>query len=184
LFPLSQTAGVLNTDSMGVNGPARNFSISGTARLELLDRLIVAAQTQSRTFTPDPRPEAGGFFRSDHFPFAKQGVPAVSFRSGNDLVNGGTARGDALAADYTAKRYHQQDDEYQSGWDFSGAVQDAQLLHLVGRDLANSKVWPNWSADSEFRTVRDASAAEREDAAAAPASTQPEAAASPVGERG
>ena len=161
LYPLSKTVAVLNTDSMGVSGPARNFSISGTARLELLDRLIQSAATQNRSFTPDPRPEAGGFFRSDHFPFAKQGVPAVSFRSGNDLVNGGTERGNAIAADYTAKRYHQQDDEYQPGWDFSGMVQDAQLLHLVGRDLANSTAWPNWSQDSEFRAVRDRSAAER-----------------------
>jgi Zn-dependent M28 family amino/carboxypeptidase len=169
LFPLAKTAGVLNTDSMGVNGPARNFSISGTARLELLDRLVAAARTQNRSFAPDPRPEAGGFFRSDHFPFAKQGVPAVSFRAGNDLVSGGIARGEAIGADYTAKRYHQQDDEYQTGWDFSGMVQDAQLLHLVGGELANSTAWPNWSQDSEFRAVRDASAAERGGAAPAPA---------------
>ena len=161
IYPLSRTVAVLNTDSMGVNGPARNFSISGTARLGLLDRLTASAGQQGRTFTPDPRPEAGGFFRSDHFPFAKRGVPAISFRSGNDLVNGGIARGDALNADYTAKRYHQQDDEYQPGWDFSGMVQDAQLLHTVGRDLANSTAWPNWSEDSEFRAVRDASDGER-----------------------
>jgi Zn-dependent M28 family amino/carboxypeptidase len=181
LFPLSKTVGVLNTDSMGVNGRARNFSISGTARLELLDRLIAAARSQNRSFSPDPRPEAGGFFRSDHFPFAKQGVPAVSFRSGNDLVNGGTARGEAIAADYTAKRYHQQDDEYQPGWDFSGMVQDAQLLHLVGRELANSTAWPNWSQNSEFRSVRDASAAER--GGAAPAAVEP-APVNSAGERG
>ncbi len=182
LFPLSKTAGVLNTDSMGVNGPARNFSISGTARLELLDRMIAAARTQNRSFTPDPRPEAGGFFRSDHFPFAKQGVPAVSFRSGNDLVNGGSARGEAISAEYTAKRYHQQDDEYQPGWDFSGMVQDAQLLHLVGRNLADSTAWPNWSADSEFRATRDATAAER--GAQAPATPAEPAAATSPGERG
>ncbi|MDQ3074122.1 MAG: M28 family metallopeptidase [Pseudomonadota bacterium] len=161
IYPLGKTVAVLNTDSMGVAGPARNFSISGTARLELLDRLTATARQQGRTFTPDPRPEAGGFFRSDHFPFAKRGVPAISFRSGNDLVNGGTARGDALTADYTAKRYHQQDDEFEPGWDFSGIVQDAQLLYAVGRDLANSTAWPNWSQDSEFRAVRDASEAER-----------------------
>jgi len=161
IYPLGKTVAVINTDSMGVYGPARNFSISGTARLELLDRLIAEAARQGRRFTPDPRPEAGGFFRSDHFPFAKRGVPAVSFRSGNDLVTGGIARGDALSADYTAKRYHQQDDEFQPGWDFSGIVQDAQLLHAVGRGLANSNAWPNWSTDSEFRAVRDQSAAER-----------------------
>lgn len=177
LYPLAKTVAVLNTDSMGIHGPARNFSISGTARLELLDRLIANASQQNRSFSPDPRPEAGGFFRSDHFPFAKRGVPAVSFRSGNDLVNGGIARGNALAAEYTDKRYHQQDDEYQPGWDFSGMVQDAQLLHLVGRELANSTAWPNWSQDSEFRATRDQSAGERGGSAA------PAAAAAP-GERG
>ena len=161
LYPLSKTVGVLNTDSLGVFGRARNFSMSGTARLELLDLLVAEAARQGRTFTPDPRVEAGLFFRSDHFPFAKAGVPAVSFRAGNDLVNGGIARGDALQADYTAKRYHQPDDEYSPSWDFSGMVQDAQMLHAVGYLLANSNVWPNWAADSQFRATRDQTAAER-----------------------
>ena len=181
IFPLAKTVGVLNTDSMGVWGPARDFSISGTARLELLDMLVAQAQRQGRTFTPDPRPEAGGFFRSDHFPFAKAGVPALSFRPGIDLVNGGTARGQAIAADYTARRYHQPDDEYDPSWDFSGLVQDAQLLHAVGYTLANGNAWPNWSQDSEFRAARDQSAAER--AGAAPA--RPQRATTPArGERG
>ena len=78
------------------------------------------------------RPEQGFFFRSDHFPFAKAGVPAISFTPGNDLVNGGTARGNALAADYTAKRYHQPDDEYDPNWNFKGMVRDWQLLHNDG----------------------------------------------------
>jgi Zn-dependent M28 family amino/carboxypeptidase len=161
LYPLSKTVAVLNTDSMGVWGPARNFSISGTARLGLLDALIAEAGQRKRTFAPDPRPEAGGFFRSDHFPFAKAGVPAISFRSGNDLATGGIARGDALTADYTAKRYHQPDDEYLPSWDFTGIAQDAQLLHNVGYRLANSEDWPNWSTDSEFRGTRDQSGGER-----------------------
>jgi Zn-dependent M28 family amino/carboxypeptidase len=183
LFPLSRTVGVLNTDSMGVWGPARDFSISGTARLELLDMMVAEAQRQNRTFTPDPRPEAGGFFRSDHFPFAKAGVPAISFKPGQNLVNGGIARGQAIAADYTAKRYHQPDDEFDPSWNFSGLVQDAQLLHAVGYSLANGSAWPNWSQDSEFRGTRDRSAAER--AGQAPAG-QPQPETRPVakGERG
>ena len=158
LYPLERTVGILNTDSMGVWGRARDFSISGTARLELLDRLIAEAQRQGRRFTPDPRVEAGGFFRSDHFPFAKVGVPAISFKPGNDLVNGGLQRGNALAAEYTAKRYHQPDDEFSSQWNFSGMAQDAQLLHAVGYGLANSSDWPNWAPDSQFRSIRDQSA--------------------------
>ena len=155
LYPLSTTVGVLNTDSMGVYGPARDFSISGTARLGLLDALIAEGQRQGRTFTPDPHPESGGFYRSDHFPMAKAGVPAVSFKSGLNLVNGGVARGEAIAKEYTTKRYHQPDDEYSPSWDFSGIVSDGKLLHAVGRGLANSNAWPNWSQDSEFRATRD-----------------------------
>jgi Zn-dependent M28 family amino/carboxypeptidase len=165
LYPLAKTVGVLNTDSMGVWGPEKNFSISGTARLDLLDDLIAEGKRQGRYFTPDPHPESGGFYRSDHFSFAKQGVPAISFKPGNDLVNGGTKRGEALAADYTDKRYHQPDDEFNPQWNFRGMAEDAQLLHLLGEQLANSREWPNWSADSEFRATRDRSAAERAGAA-------------------
>ena len=164
IYPLSKTAGVINTDSMGVYGPAKNFSISGLVKLDLLDMLIEEGKKQGRYFSPDPRPEAGGFFRSDHFPFSKGGVPAISFRSGNDLVEGGLERGNALNADYTAKRYHQPDDEWQPGWNYSGMVQDAQLLHALGLSLANSSLWPNWSQDSEFRAARDATAPERNEA--------------------
>ena len=182
LYPLSKTVGVLNTDSMGVYGPARDFSISGTARLGLLDVLVAEGQRQGRRFTPDPHPESGGFYRSDHFPMAKVGVPAVSFKSGLDLVNGGIARGEALSKEYTTKRYHQPDDEYSPSWDFSGIVSDGKLLHAVGRDLANSNAWPNWSEDSEFRATRDRTAAERTGAPAMPAAPAP--APRPSGERG
>jgi len=183
LYPVGKTVGVLNTDSMGVWGPEKNFSISGTARLDLLDDLIAAGKLEGRYFTPDPHPESGGFYRSDHFSFAKQGVPAISFKPGNDLVTGGIARGEALSADYTTKRYHQPDDEFSPQWDFRGMAQDGYLLHLVGERLANSREWPNWSPDSEFRAARDKSAADRSGAApapdAAPADTPPK-----KGERG
>ena len=168
LYPLGKTVGVLNTDSMGVWGPEKNFSISGTAKLDLLDDLIAEGKIEGRYFTPDPHPESGGFYRSDHFSFAKQGVPAISFKPGNDLVTGGTARGEALASDYTAKRYHQPDDEFNPAWDFRGMAQDANLLHLLGLRLANSREWPNWSQDSEFRATRDKSAPERENAVPTP----------------
>ena len=161
LYPLSKTVGVLNTDSMGLNGPEKNFSISGTAKLDLLDDLIAEGKKQGRYFTADPHPESGGFYRSDHFSFAKVGVPAISFKAGNDLLNGGTARGEAIARDYTEKRYHQPDDEFQSIWDFRGQAEDAQLLHMLGERLANSREWPNWSSDSEFRATRDKTGADR-----------------------
>ena len=161
LYPLGKTVAVLNTDSMGVFGPSRDFSISGTAKLGLLDDLIEEGTKAGRRFTPDPHPESGGFYRSDHFPMAKVGVPAISFKSGLDLVNGGIARGEAISADYTARRYHQPDDEWSPEWDFSGMVKDAELLHALGWRLANSREWPNWSDDSEFRATRDTTASER-----------------------
>ena len=161
LYPLGKTAGVLNTDVMGTWGKARNYSIRGSAKLGLLDRLIAEATKQGRQFTPEPNPGAGSFFRSDHFPFAKVGVPAISFTPGNDLVDGGIERGNALAAEYTAKRYHQPDDEFNPAWRFDGMVQDAQLLHAVGYGLANSADWPNWSDDSQFRSLRDETPGDR-----------------------
>jgi Zn-dependent M28 family amino/carboxypeptidase len=123
--------------------------------------LISQGKKQGRYYSPDPHPEAGHFYRSDHFSFAKVGVPAISFDAGNDLVNGGIARGEALDAEYVTKHYHQPSDEWSPQWDFTGMAQDDQLMHNLGRDLANSRVWPNWSPDSEFRAVRDRSAPER-----------------------
>jgi Zn-dependent M28 family amino/carboxypeptidase len=164
IYPLGKTVAVINTDSMGVFGRARDFSISGTAKLGLLDMLIAEGQRQGRTFTPDPHPESGGFYRSDHFTMAKVGVPAFSFKAGQDLLDGGVARGEAIAKEYTAKRYHQPDDEWSPEWRFDGLAEDGALLHALGRDLANSNAWPNWSQDSEFRATRDQTAGERTDA--------------------
>ena len=168
LFPEAKTAGVINTDGGQIWGPARNFTISGNAKLGLLDMLIAEGQKQGRYYSPDPHPEAGHFYRSDHFSFAKVGVPAISFGEGNDLVNGGIPRGEALEKEYIDKHYHQPSDEWSPAWDFTGMAEDDQLLHNLGRDLANSREWPNWSPDSEFRALRDKSAAERPGAAAAP----------------
>jgi Zn-dependent M28 family amino/carboxypeptidase len=161
LYPIGKTVAVLNTDAMNVWGREKNFSISGTARLDLLDDLIAEGKGQNRYFTPDPHPESGGFYRSDHFSFAKQGVPAISFESGNDLVNGGTTRGEAIGKEYVEKRYHQPADEFSADWDLSGMAEDDRLLHILGERLANSREWPNWSKDSEFRAKRDRSASER-----------------------
>ena len=164
LYPLGKTVAVLNTDALGTFGPTRNFSISGTAKLDLLDDLIAEGKRQGRYFTPDRSPEAGSFYRSDHFSFAKVGVPAISFDTGGDLVEGGLKRGEALSDDYDSKRYHQPSDEWTSSMDFRGIANDAMMLHAVGERLANSREWPNWSPDSEFRATRDRSADERSEA--------------------
>ncbi len=161
LYPLAKTVGMINMDSLSPFGPARNFSISGSAKLGLLDRLIETAGKWDMTYSPDPKPEAGHFFRSDHFPMAKRGVPAISFGSGDDWIEGGLKAGEKAEADYTSLRYHQPADEWQADWPFTGMSHDLEVLYALGRDLANSDAWPNWSEDSEFRTVRDQSKSER-----------------------
>ena len=179
LFSIAKTVGVINTDGGAIDGPAKNFTISGNAKLGLLDMLIAEGKKQGRYYSPDPHPEAGHFYRSDHFSFAKVGVPAISFSGGDDLVNGGTARGEALDKEYTEKHYHQPSDEWLPSWNFTGMAEDDNLLHNLGRDLANSRDWPDWSPDSEFRATRDRTAGDR--GGAAPAA-QPSA--SRPGERG
>ena len=161
LYPLGKTVGVINMDALSPFGPARNFTISGSAKLDLLDQLIAKARTRNQTYAPDPKPEAGHFFRSDHFPFAKRGVPAVSFGSGEDWVEGGVAAGKGAEEKYVTDNYHQPSDEWSAQWPFTGLASDMQLLYGLGRDLADSRDWPNWSKESEFRVIRDQSAAQR-----------------------
>ena len=161
LYPIAKTVANINMDSLDPVGPARNFSQSGSAQSDLLELLIADAKAGGLSFTPDPHPETGSFFRSDHFSFAKKGVPALSFGSGSDLVNGGLEAGEARRKEYTRNHYHQPSDEWQADWTFAGMSHDLGILYRVGSDLANSHQWPNWSGDSEFRPTRDASADQR-----------------------
>ena len=161
LYPAGKTAGAINTDVLGVIGPARDYSVRGNQKFGLLDLLQDEASKRGRRFTPDPNAGTGTFYRSDHFTFAKAGIPALTFTPGRDAINGGKARGDAWEVTYRTNMYHQPADEFSPSWDFTGMALDAELLHAVGLRLANSKDWPNWSQDSEFRAKRDDSAAER-----------------------
>jgi Zn-dependent M28 family amino/carboxypeptidase len=154
VYPLGTTAGVINMDGTIGQSEAKDFTISGVAKLGLLDLLVEQGAKLNRTYTPDPRTEAGSFYRSDHFPMAKQGVPAISYGAGRDLVNGGKERGKALADAYTKDRYHQPADEWSADWDMSAVKPDLTLLYNTGQALADGRAWPNWSEDSEFRAVR------------------------------
>lgn len=156
LYALAKTVAVINMDALDPNGPARNFTTSGSVRSDLLDELIKDGIAFGLRYAPDPRPQAGHFFRSDHFSFAKRGVPALSFESGNDLVNGGLVAGEAAQKEYVSAHYHQPSDEWQANWTFAGMTHDLPLLYKLGSDLANSKLWPDWAKDSEFRATRDA----------------------------
>ncbi len=131
------------------------MTLPGSGESELEDYLADALKTQGRVITPDPEPEKGGFFRSDHFSLAKLGVPAITPDSGVDLVVGGKAAGMAIRDDYRKNHYHQPSDEFNPNWDTTSYVEDIQVLHTLGDTLANDDAWPNWHADSEFRAARD-----------------------------
>jgi Zn-dependent M28 family amino/carboxypeptidase len=161
VYPLAKTVGVINMDALSPFGKARDFTISGSAKLELLDRLTAKAKQAGLRLSPDPKPEAGHFFRSDHFPFAKRGVPAISFGSGEHWEQGGVAAGKKEAERYVKENYHQPSDEWHAEWTFEGMARDLGILYAVGRELADSNAWPNWSRDSEFRAAREQSASER-----------------------
>lgn len=161
LYPPETTVAVLNMDSLATSGPSRDVSIRGGGQVTLEDDLEVAAKAAERRLSPDPRPEAGSFYRSDHFSFAKIGVPALSINSGEDLVRGGVKAGEAAREEYNAKRYHQPSDEWSAAWDLRGVAQDAGLFHTVGRELAESRRWPEWKRGSEFKALRDKTAASR-----------------------
>ena len=161
LYPIETTAAVYNMDGGSVEGRSKDVAVAGDGRISLQQDLATAARRQGRTFSPDPYPERGGFFRSDHFPFAKAGVPAISFRRGMDFVNGGVAAGRAAVDEYNEKRYHQPSDEWSADWDLSGCVMDVELLYTIGREMANSRTWPQWEPSSEFKARRDATAALR-----------------------
>ncbi|HEX8486051.1 M28 family peptidase [Sphingomonas sp.] len=158
VYPLASTVGGVNMDVLNVDGASKDFVLeaAGKSEIEDLAKPIVAAG--GRTISPEPNPERGGYFRSDHFSFAKLGVPMLSGASGEDLVKGGTAAGHAATLDYIANRYHKPQDEYQPNWDWSGAVQDLQVYYALGRKLADDvNLWPTWYKTSEFRAIRDKS---------------------------
>ncbi len=161
LRPLATTAGVINMDGPFGSEKTRDFSMYGIAKLDLLTMLTETAAAEGRRYTPDSRPEAGLFYRSDHFSLAKRGVPALSYSPGRDLVVGGAARGKALEDAYTRDKYHQPADEYDPNWNTGSVQSDMTILYTLGRRLADGRVWPNWSTDSEFRAMRDRTAAAR-----------------------
>jgi Zn-dependent M28 family amino/carboxypeptidase len=159
IYPLARTAGGFNMDSLNLAGPARDFVSIGGGKSELDPYLARAAAQLGLTVSPEPTPEAGYYFRSDQFSFAKQGVPMLYGRGGEDLVAGGPAAGRAASEDYRAHRYHQVSDEFDPAWDWAGALNDVGIYYRVGRALAMSREWPNWLPGDEFRAVRDRSRA-------------------------
>jgi Zn-dependent M28 family amino/carboxypeptidase len=157
VFPHAKTVGGVNIDAMQLAPPARNVVVVGKGKSELDGFLERALAAQGRVASAEPTPEKGFYYRSDHFSFAKHGVPMLYFDGGDDLVQGGKAAGAAYAADYEKNRYHGPADEFDPAWDWSGAVRDANIYYAVGRALAGSEAWPNWAPGDEFRAIRDRS---------------------------
>ncbi len=155
VFPLSQTVGGINMDAFQVAGPSKDVTVVGPGKSQLDSFLNAALEADGRIATPNPTPEAGYYYRSDHFAFAKRGVPMLYVDGGEDLVEGGREAGSAVAADYTENRYHGPKDEFNEDWDWSGVMQDLQLFYRIGRALATSTSWPNWNDGDEFRGIRD-----------------------------
>ena len=163
VYPLESTVAGFNIDALSATGRARDVLVVGSGQTDIEDRLQAVLAANNRVMTPDATPEAGYFFRSDHFPMAKRGVPMLYMDSGIDLLSGGIAAGRAFDDKYRRDAYHQPADEYDpSTWNLAGIAEDVAVLHQLGLQLANSRDWPNYRATSEFRPVRDKSAASRQ----------------------
>ena len=161
VYPLAQTAGGFNMDSLNLAGAARDFVSIGRGKSALDAYLERAAAAEGVRVSSEPTPQAGYYFRSDQFSLAKMGVPMLYGRGGEDLVNGGPAAGRAASEDYRANRYHGVEDEFNPAWDWTGALSDVRIYYRVGRELAMSADWPNWLPGDEFRAIRDRSRAGR-----------------------
>ncbi|MCW4455977.1 M28 family metallopeptidase [Flavobacterium sp. MXW15] len=156
-FPLDKIAGVINIDAMSVAGRARDMTVTGFGSSELEDILKPLAAMQNRTLRGEESVQSGFYFRSDHFNFAKAGVPALYAGGGSDLLEGGKAAGARAAEDYGRNRYHGPKDEYDAAtWKLDGTVEDLQLLYGVGKELAGGDRWPNWYEGNPFKAARDA----------------------------
>jgi Zn-dependent M28 family amino/carboxypeptidase len=155
LFPLRDTAAVLNLDTLHFGGPTRNVTVFAAGNTDLEEYARAVALLQGREMTPDPMPERGFYFQSDSFTFAKVGVPVLYAKGGFDDTARGPVWGRAQLDDYLAHRYHQPSDQYTPDWDVRGALDDLTLYYEVGNRVAHTRRFPRWYPNSEFRVSRD-----------------------------
>ncbi|WP_449425413.1 M28 family peptidase [Rhodanobacter lindaniclasticus] len=155
VFPLNRTVADIAVDALPIIGRAHDMTVIGKGQSQLEDMLADVLKTQGRVTSPETTPENGFYFRSDHFNFARAGVPALLASSGLHLLDGGEAAGRKAAEDYTAHRYHTPDDVFDPDWDYSGILEDTQALYELGQYLSHAGVWPAWYADSPFKARRD-----------------------------
>lgn len=155
LYPLTKTAAVINMDAMNIWGRSTDVTVVGLGNSTLDDVLAEAAHELGRTLRADPEPEKGFFYRSDHFSFAKQGVPSLYVDPGVDFIGQPEGWGLEKRSEYTRERYHKPADEVDSTWDLSGLEDDLRLLFLVGYRVANQDVYPEWKSGTEFKSKRE-----------------------------
>jgi Zn-dependent M28 family amino/carboxypeptidase len=159
IFPLAKTVAAINMDGLNVHGRTRDVVVVGRGSSELERYLEEAAREQGRYTTAEKHPEKGTFYRSDHFNFAKKGVPVLYAKGGEDSVKHGSEWGKLQSEEYTRERYHKPSDEFDPSWDFGGALEDMQLYFEIGLRLSQEKTFPNWLPGNEFRAARDESRA-------------------------
>ena len=157
LYPLNKTVGVINVDAMGNTfGKTKDLIVVGKGNSELDQVLEYAAKQDKKYLIPDAEPEKGYYYRSDHFEFAKQGVPALYADGGIDVVRKGKEYGLEMKDDYTNNHYHGLSDEVKDDWNYDGMVQDVRILFRTGYAISQHDVWPSWSEGTEFKAKREA----------------------------
>lgn len=156
-YPPDKTVANINMDGITAFGPMKDLTIVGFGQSELEDIAKKVAKSQGRYIIPDPNPGKGYFFRSDHFQFAKAGIPALYASGSYEHMTEGVGYVDSLNQIYLNTQYHRPQDEYQRGWTFDGMKLDGELMMEVGNHLANSEEWPKWKDGSEFKSIREAS---------------------------
>src|SRR6266404_4671625 len=150
LVPVNKTAADINLDSMNILGPTRDFVPLGAERSSLQAVVEAIARERGLRISPDPRPEQGSFYRSDHFPFAKVGVPSISLKEGDDYVGRPKGWGEKKFKEYNDAHYHQPSDEYHDDWDFRGMIQEADFAMAIGRRVADMNAMPRFNPGDEF----------------------------------
>jgi Zn-dependent M28 family amino/carboxypeptidase len=154
IYPLNKTAANLNMDGINTFGKTSDVMIVGQGQNEIEDYVAAIAKTQGRYISKEEHLEAGHYYRSDHFNFAKAGVPALDCSSGSDFVGQDKDYGKKLKEDYVANHYHKPADEFDASWTFDGGILDIQMLFLVGKKIANQSSFPKWKNGSEFKAIR------------------------------
>ncbi len=156
LYPLNKTLADINMDGIQFIGPSRDIEVLGYGNSTLDDTAAAILTKSGRTMTPDTEPEKGYYYRSDHFEFAKQGVPAFYTHYGINIIGQPEGYGRQRRDEYVLNDYHKVTDEIKSWWDFGGAAADVRFLFELGRQVANGNTWPEWRAGNEFKAKRDA----------------------------